>query len=242
MGARLALRLAPFTAGGQYGRFFDGPNAFEVDRRFTVFELAELGAYPDLQLVVLLNIMFFVTRFVAAEHLRAQRKFFLIDEAWQLLKMANTADFIANAFKTFRKYRCAALAVTQEVGDLLQQPSGQAIMANAANKVFLKQEAALIERLRRELDLPPAAAALLRSVATVKGRYSEALVLAGGSAGVVRLVPDPFLYWAATSDPRDNALLDAARERFDGELLPALEHCAATRPLGAGELAVRSTS
>jgi conjugal transfer ATP-binding protein TraC len=232
MGARLSLRLAPFTKNGQYGKFFDGPNAFVVDTRFTVFELAELSAYPDLQLVVLLNIMFFVTQFVSSEKLRAERKFLLIDEAWQLLKMANTADFIANAFKTFRKYRCAALAITQEVSDLLQQKSGLAILANTANKIFLKQEASVVEQLKKELFLSDEVAALLRSVRTVKGKYSEALMMTPSSTGVVRLVPDPFLYWAATSEPRDNACLEEARQRLGGDLLLALAHCAETYPYG----------
>jgi conjugal transfer ATP-binding protein TraC len=232
MGARLALRLAPFTKNGQYGKFFDGPNAFTVDKRFTVFELAELSAYPDLQLVVLLNIMFFITQFVSSEKLRAERKFLLIDEAWQLLKMANTADFIANAFKTFRKYRCAALAITQEVSDLLQQKSGLAILANTANKIFLKQEVPVIEQLKKELSLSDEVAALLRSVRTVKGKYSEALMMTPSSTGVVRLVPDPFLYWAATSEPRDNAYLEEARQRFGGDLLLALAHCAEAYPYG----------
>ena len=232
MGERLALRLAPFTRSGQYGRFFDGPNEFSVGRRFTVFELAELSAYPDLQLVVLLNIMFFVTQFVSDEKLRAERKFLLIDEAWQLLKMANTADFIGNAFKTFRKYRCATLAVTQEVADLLQQKSGLAILANTANKIFLKQEPSVIDQLRQELSMPQEAAALLRSVHTVKGKYSEALLMAPSATGVLRLVPDPFLYWAATSEPRDNAYLEEARQRSGGDLLAALAHCAEAYPYG----------
>ncbi len=232
MGERLALRLAPFTRSGQYGKFFDGPNEFAVGRRFTVFELAELSAYPDLQLVVLLNIMFFVTQFVSDEKLRAERKFLLIDEAWQLLKMANTADFIGNAFKTFRKYRCATIAVTQEVADLLQQKSGLAILANTANKIFLKQEPSVIDQLRQELSLPPEAGALLRSVRTVKGKYSEALLMAPSSTGIVRLVPDPFLYWAATSEPRDNAYLEETRQRLGGDLLAALAHCAEVFPYG----------
>ncbi|MEI8011801.1 MAG: TraC family protein [Candidatus Omnitrophota bacterium] len=232
MGARIALRLAPFTRKGPYGKFFDGPNQFSVNSRFTVFELANLSAYPDLQLVVLLNIMFFVTQFIADTRIRGERKFMLIDEAWQLLKMANTADFIANAFKTFRKYRCAAVAVTQEVADLLQQKSGLAILANTANKIFLQQEHAMVERLRHELSLSDEVAALLGSVRTVKGRYAEALVMTSSSSGVIRLVPDPFLYWAATSEPRDNACLDQERENSGGDLLDALDRCARKYPGG----------
>ena len=193
IGPRLALKLSHFTAKGQYGKFFDGKNQFKIDSRFTVFELANLSSHPDLQLVVLLNLMFFITNFVSDEKMLKERKFLLIDEAWQLLKMSNTADFIANAFKTFRKYRCSAVAITQEVADLLQQKSGLAIIANTANKIFLKQEHGVISKIQEDLALSDEIAAALKSVKTVKGKYSEALVITPSISGVIRLVPNPFL-------------------------------------------------
>jgi len=232
MGARLALRLTPFTRQGQYGRFFDGPDGLGECGMFTVFELAELSRYADLQVAVLLNIMSFITRIVSGPALLGARKFLVIDEAWQLLKAGNTADFIGGAFKTFRKYRCAALAVTQEAGDLLQHPAGCAILANSANKIFLKQEPGLIERLKKELSLSDEAAAALRSLKTVKGQYSEALVMMPSSTGVMRLVPDPFLYWAATSEPQDNDHLRRRIAARGGDLLEALRECAKEYPYG----------
>ena len=232
MGQRLALCLTPFTKDGQYGQFFDGPNELSSCGRFTVFELAQLSRYPDLQLVVLLNIMFFITNFVSESAVVAERKFLIIDEAWQLLKMSNTADFIANAFKTFRKYRCSAVAVTQEAGDLLQQKAGGAVLANTSNKIFLRQDPSLIEGFKRELSLSEESTALLRSLNMVKGQYSEALVITPSSSGVIRLVPDPFLYWAANTEPRNNEYLNVVRERLGGDLLAALKQCAKEHPYG----------
>ncbi|MBF0618737.1 MAG: TraC family protein [Candidatus Omnitrophica bacterium] len=232
MSRSLALRLTPFTKDGQYGDFFDGRNELSSCGRFTVFELAQLSRYPDLQLVVLLNIMFFITNFVSERSVIAQRKFLIIDEAWQLLKMSNTADFIANAFKTFRKYRCSAVAVTQEAADLLQQKAGGAVLANTANKIFLKQDQSLIEGFKRELALSEESAGILRSLRTVKGQYSEALAITSSTTGVIRLVPDPLLYWAANTEPRNNEFLNAVRERLGGDLLGALKECAKEHPYG----------
>ncbi len=232
MGMRLALRLVPFTRKGQYGAFFDGPNQFEPGNRFTVFELSGLSGYPDLQAVVLVNIMFFITQFVSLEAMRGERKFLLIDEAWQLLKTANTAEFIAGAFKTFRKYRCAAVAITQEVSDLLRQECGVALLANSANKIFLKQESGIIERVKNELSLSDEAEAALKSLKMVKGEYSEALALTPLSSGVMRLFPDPFLYWASTSEARDNDYLDDVRRKRGNDLLIAITQCAKEFPNG----------
>lgn len=232
MGMRLALRLVPFTQKGQYGAFFDGPNQFEPGHRFTVFELSGLSGYPDLQAVVLVNIMFFITQFVSLDAIRGERKFLLIDEAWQLLRTANTAEFIASAFKTFRKYRCAAVAITQEVSDLLRQECGVALLANSAHKIFLKQEPGIIERVKKELSLSDEMQEVLVSLRMSKGEFSESLALTPLSSGVIRLFPDPFLYWASTSEARENEYLSEVRRKEGNDLLKAITQCAKEFPNG----------
>ncbi len=232
MGPTLALRLTPFTRKGPYGAFFDGPNQFKIQGRFVVFELADLSAYPDLQLAVLLNLMFFMTNFVCAADLRPKRKYLLIDEAWSLLKVKNTADFIANAFKTFRKFRCSVVAITQEIADLTRQESGIAIIANTANKIFLKQEAAVIDLLKDKLSFDEPTLQLLKTVTTIKGQFSEGLVMTDACKGVIRLAPDPFLYWAANSEPKNNDYLFKKAELCNGNFIEALRLCAREHPYG----------
>ncbi len=232
MGPTLALRLTPFTNKGPYGRFFDGPNQFTINTRFVVFELANLSSYPDLQLAVLLNLMFFMTNFVSSDSMRIKRKYLLIDEAWSLLKVKNTSDFITNAFKTFRKYRCSTIAITQEIADLTRVESGMAIIANAANKIFLKQDPAVIDLLKETLSFDDEKIQLLKSIKTIKGQYSECLVMSENSTGVIRLVPDPFLYWVANSEPRNNDYLWQKVESLNGDLIEAINVCAKEYPYG----------
>jgi conjugal transfer ATP-binding protein TraC len=232
MGPTLALRLMPFTQKGPYGGFFDGINEFKIKGRFTVFELANLSAYPDLQLAVLLNLMFFMTSFVSSSDMRPQRKYLLIDEAWSLLKVKNTADFITNAFKTFRKYRCSVIAITQELADLTRHETGLAIVANASNKIFLKQEASLIDLLKGRLSLSEGIIEALKTVETVKGKYSEAFVITDSSQGIIRLIPDPFLYWAANSEPRNNEYLFNKAHSCHGNMIEAIDQCAKEHPYG----------
>ena len=232
MGPTLALRLTPFTRKGPYGGFFDGPDQFTIERRFTVFELANLSAYPDLQIAVLLNLMFFMTNFVSSEPIRPKRKYLLIDEAWALLKVKNTADFITNAFKTFRKYRCSVVAITQEMADLTRQESGIAIVANASNKIFLKQEPGVIDLLKDKLSLEQGTIEALKTIETVKGKFSEGFVITDTSCGVIRLVPDPFLYWAANSEPRNNEHLFKQASACGGNLIEAVNICAKEHPYG----------
>jgi len=225
IGITLALKLRPFTKEGQFGRFFDGQNQFNLGSRFTVFELGNLSAHSDLQLVVLLNIMYFITNFVSSSQMKPKRKFLLIDEAWSLLRLKNTAEFITNSFKTYRKYRCSAVAITQEIADLVGAASGIAIQANAANKVFLKQEPNVVDSLKTFASLSDKEIELLKSVETQKGKFSEALVISDASRGVIRLVPDPFLYWIATSDAKDNEYLESRLQKNSGNYLEAINEC-----------------
>ena len=232
IGLKLALKLTPFTREGQYGRFFDGANQFNLDTRFSVFELGNLSAHSDLQLAVLLNIMYFITNFVSSSEMKPKRKFLLIDEAWSLLRLKNTSEFITNSFKTYRKYHCSAVAITQEIVDLAGKECGIAIQANAANKVFLKQEPNVIDSLKGFASLTEKEIDLLKTVETRKGKFSEALVISDTSRGVIRLVPDPFLYWLATSDARDNEYLDKKAVKLGNNYLEALKNCAKEYPYG----------
>jgi len=232
MGPTLGLRLTPFTRRGPYGGFFDGVNEFKIHGRFTAFELANLSAYADLQLAVLLNLMFFMTSFVSSPQMKPKRKYLLIDEAWSLLRVKNTADFITNAFKTFRKYRCSVVAITQELADLTRHETGLAIVANASNKIFLKQESSLIDLLKDRLSLAQGILTALKTLETIKGRYSEAFVITDSCSGIVRLIPDPFLYWAANSEPRNNEYLLSKTKECQGDIMKAIDQCVQDFPFG----------
>ena len=70
------------------------------------------------------------------------------------------------------------------------------------------------------------------SVETQKGKFSEAFLISDSSRGVIRLVPDPFLYWVATSDAKDNEYLENKVQQCEGNYLEALSACAKERPYG----------
>jgi len=232
VGQRLAYKLTDFTRMGPYGKFFDGPNQFNLDSQFTVFELANLSDHSDLQMVVLLNIMFFITNFISSETMKPKRKFLLIDEAWSLLDVEKTADFIRQAFKTYRKYRCSVVAITQDIEDLTESASGKAIITSSANKIILSQEPVAIERSKKGLSLSEDHLHSLKSLEIIKGKFSEAMFLSEGKSGIIRLVPDPFLYWVANTEPRNNRYLNNKIKECDGQLLEALNQCVKEYPYG----------
>jgi len=186
-------QLYPFTTKGEYGRFFNGANNVRFDGRLVVIELEELRGRRQLQQVVLLQLIYQIQQSMYLGQ-RDRRKLVIIDEAWDLLTQGNVATFIEHGFRRFRKYGGAAIVVTQSVNDLYNSPSGEAISENSALKLLLGQTREAIARLEqsKRIDLGEYGYAMLKTVHTLPGRYSEIAILCDGSLGVGRLYVEPF--------------------------------------------------
>lgn len=232
IGKRVAAKLQPFLVGGSYGGFFDGQNQFDINKEFTVFELGGLDAKKDLQIIMLMNIMYFIRNEVAKPELRGIRKFLLIDEAWTLLSTENTASFLKEAFKTYRKYGCSAGAITQQTQDLVGTAGGRAVLANAPNRILLKQSTEVIDQVQKDLGLTDTEAKMLKTVTTVKGKFSEALLKTDEASGIIRYVSDPVSYWLYTTNPQDTAYLEKKKEEANGNMEKALQVAAQEHPHG----------
>jgi conjugal transfer ATP-binding protein TraC len=220
-GERLAFRLSPFIGKGQYAGFFDGENQLDINNNFVVFEMGAIGVWKDLQVVLLLTLMYMLTEKVATQ--RDKRKFLLIDEAWSLLNTENTAVFLENAYRTFRKYRCSVIAITQQVEDFTRTIAGKTILANAVNRIFLAQNPEVIERMKETLSLTEAEVNILNSIKTRKGEYSEAFVKLEERQGIIRLIPSEFSYWLFTTDPKDIQKLTEIQEKHNCDIETAIK-------------------
>ncbi len=71
----------------------------------------------------------------------------VVDEAWWLMRHPDTAAFLFRLVKTARKRRAGLTLVTQDVGDVLTSPDGEAIIANAALQILMKQAPQAMPRL-----------------------------------------------------------------------------------------------
>jgi conjugal transfer ATP-binding protein TraC len=213
-------QLYPFTTAGEYGRFFNGRNTIAFGADFVVLELEELKGRKHLQQVVLLQLIYQIQQAMFLGD-REQPKLVIIDEAWDLLTQGDVARFIEAGYRRFRKYRGAAITVTQSLNDLYGNPTGRAIAENSAQTFLLAQPSQAIDQLRAERRLPmtDAGAELLKTVHTVPGAYSEILVLTGRGGGIGRLVVDPFRRLLYSTDPQDVAAL--RRLRATGLTVPA---------------------
>ncbi len=71
----------------------------------------------------------------------------VVDEAWWLMRHPDTAAFLFRMVKTARKRRAGLTLITQDVGDVLTSPDGEAVLANSALQILMRQAPQAMPRL-----------------------------------------------------------------------------------------------
>jgi conjugal transfer ATP-binding protein TraC len=207
-------QLYPFTSKGEYGRFFNGRNNVRFTNDFVVLELEELKGRKHLQHVVLLQLIYQIQQEMYLGE-RDRPKLVIIDESWDLLGMGDTAKFMEEGARRFRKYGGASVFIVHSINDLYESPNGMAIAATSAFTFLLGQKRETIESVKEQkrLSLSEGGYALLSSVHTIPGRYSEILFLTSSGQGIGRLIVDPAKRLLYSTHPQDVHRLKHLREQ-----------------------------
>jgi conjugal transfer ATP-binding protein TraC len=207
----LAAMLAPFAREGTYGKYFDREASIDFDSDFIVLELEELKAKKDLQTVVLLIVMYRITREMYFS--RDRKKIVIIDEAWDLLSGGATAEFIEAGYRRARKYKGAFMSATQGVDDYYRNPAAKAALDNSDWMFLLRQKPESIEMMDKlgQLTMDDAMKRLLQSLRTEHGAYSEVFIHSPAGNGVGRLIVDPYTLLLFSSRAEDFSAINARR-------------------------------
>jgi type IV secretory pathway VirB4 component len=167
---QLALRLSPWV-DGSFRDLFDGPTTAPPHGHLVVWSTRQL---PDeLRAAGMLLALDAIWRDV--DHPTVDvRRLVVVDEAWTLLKDGEGAKFLYRLAKAARKRRAGVAVVTQDAADLLGSDLGQAVIANAATQILMRQAPQAIDQITATFSLTAGEARMLLSA----GR-GEALLLAG---------------------------------------------------------------
>lgn len=215
----VGTQLHVFTDSGSYGDYFAGKNNMNFKNQFTVLELDELQGRKHLRQVILLQLIYQIQQEVFLGE-RGRKKIVIIDEAWDLLKDGEVASFIEHAYRKFRKYGGSVIIATQSINDLYENSVGRAIAENSANMYLLGQTAEAIESVKgsKRLALSEGGFALLKSVHTLPGVYSEIFVKSRHGIGIGRLVVGDFQKLLYSTDPIDTHAINSLIKQ--GQSLP----------------------
>jgi type IV secretory pathway VirB4 component len=146
-GAGLAERLEPY-ARGSLSSLFAAPTSVPAEAELVCFSLR--GLPERLRAVALCLCLDAIWRRLEGSR---RRRCVIVDEAWLVVAAPTGAAFLHRLAKSARKRWCGLTTITQDAGDLLAGELGQAIVANAASQILLRQAPQAIGRVAAAFDL-----------------------------------------------------------------------------------------
>lgn len=203
-------QLYAFTSKGEFGRWFVGKNNVRFDKNLTVLELEELKGKPHLQVIVLLQLIYQITQDLYLGD-RSIPKLILVDESWDLFNKGDVAAFMISAYRRARKYGGAIGIITQSISDLYANETvGLPMLENSAWLFLLGQKGESVDFMQKtgRLSLSDGGFKLLKTVQTVRGRFSEIFIYTSSyngsvAAGIGRLIVSRFAQLLYTTDARE---------------------------------------
>ena len=84
---------------------------------------------------------------------RHEAKLIVIEEAWFVLRLPETAAILSNIARSGRKENCHLLVMTQDIDEVLGNEHGKAVIKNSATLLMLGLKPATVESLKQILDL-----------------------------------------------------------------------------------------
>ncbi len=140
-GPQLAQRIRKYTSGTFAGIFSQQSNT-NINNPMVVFNIRDLE--DELRPVA----MYIVLNYIWNKTKSDQRKrILIIDEAWQLMKYEDSANFMFSLAKRARKYNLGITTISQDVEDFMASRMGRAIVANASMQLLLKQSSSAVDVL-----------------------------------------------------------------------------------------------
>lgn len=140
-GPQLAQRLRKYTSGTFAGVFSQQSN-IDINNPMVVFNVRDLE--DELRPVAMYIVLNFIWNKTKSDQ---KRRLLIIDEAWQLMKYEDSANFMFSLAKRARKYNLGITTISQDVEDFMGSRMGRAIVANSSMQVLLKQSPSAVDVL-----------------------------------------------------------------------------------------------
>lgn len=140
-GPQLAQRLRKYTTGTFAGIFSQQSN-IDINNSMVVFNIRDLE--DELRPVAMYIVLSHVWNIVRTDQ---RKRMLIVDEAWQLMKYDDSANFLFSLAKRARKYFLGLTTITQDVEDFMGSKMGRAIVANSSMQLLLKQSSSAVDVL-----------------------------------------------------------------------------------------------
>lgn len=198
-GPQLAQRLRKYTSGTFAGIFSQQSNT-NINNPMVVFNLRDLE--DELRPVAMYIVLNFIWNRTKSDQ---KRRLLLIDEAWQLMKYEDSANFMFSLAKRARKYNLGITTISQDVEDFMGSRMGRAIVANSSMQFLLKQSTSAVDVLADVFKLTSEEKKRLSQFPVGQG-----LFFAGQNHVHIQVVASPTETSLITTNPQQVQQIEAA--------------------------------
>lgn len=140
-GPQLSQRLRKYTTGSFAG-IFSQPSNIDINNPLVVFNIRDLE--DELRPVAMYIVLNYIWNKTKTDQ---KKRMLVVDEAWQLMKYEDSANFLYSLAKRARKYNLGITTITQDVEDFMGSRMGRAIVANSSMQILLKQSSSAVDVL-----------------------------------------------------------------------------------------------
>ena len=219
---KMKAAMTRWIGAGQWGKVFDVPGqGTEINGSdWQVVDLAGAKDFPDLVSAALTYCLERLRLELERPEETTRLKILVVDEAWRFLAEPATANYLAEAARTWRKRNAALILATQSVTDVVGGSATGALIESIPNRLFLSIRD-LSHEAAAKLQLSDAETKLIRSLIPKREVYARN----PNDREVLTLNVDRRSYWMFTSNPIEEDKRAAAIHRT-GDLEQAIEELA----------------
>ncbi len=203
-GPSLAQRLRKYTQGTFSGIFSNQSNV-SLDNNFVVFNIRDLE--DELRPVAMYIALNYIWNKVKSDQ---RERYLIVDEAWQLMKYEDSANFLFSVAKRARKYALGLTTISQDVEDFLTSKMGRAVVSNSSMQILLKQAPSAVDLVTDTFKLTTEEKRRLTQFPVGQG-----LFFAGSNHVHLRIEASPTETQLITTDPKQLAAMKAISEGQD---------------------------
>lgn len=226
----LAAELGEFVGEGIYAHLWDRETNIPHDAPLLIFDSS--GAGQRMLIPLMFAAMAWVRDRVQRTATQPRQRGasstlqgcsgVLLDEGWSWAQVPELAGHIQDWARQSRHLRTCFVVMSQDAKDF--EGIAEAVLRNAVIKLYLEQDQAMLAYLKETTSVSAEIVDTLKDLRTVKGEYSEGLLLNGTrGTGRVRVMLGAHEYWAFTSEPNyDRPRRDEALAEHDGNVWAAL--------------------
>ncbi|TQN32648.1 uncharacterized protein DUF87 [Haloactinospora alba] len=192
----LAFQLEPYVSGS-YAELFRAPTTRRPTSHLVSWSLRSLP--EELKGVGTLLALDSIWRTVA-DTTPDHPRMVLVDEGWLLMQQPEGAKFLYRLAKAARKRWVGLTVATQDAADVLGSELGQAVVANAATQVLMRQFPQSIDRIAEAFALSEGEKQRLLTAAP-----GDALLCSGDRRVAFHVVASDYEHSLVTTNPAEHS-------------------------------------